>query len=92
MVRAGARLRTSGTPFLIASNIGAQRFGLPITNADEGALRAVRPRVAVWIDKLRHAGHVVFVPILEAVLFDHLVGTDRATTGRVASLHELLSI
>jgi hypothetical protein len=34
---------------------------LPITNADEDALRAARPRVAVWVDKLRRAGHVVFV-------------------------------
>jgi hypothetical protein len=34
---------------------------LPITNADEDALRAARPRVAVWVDKLRRASHVVFV-------------------------------
>src|SRR5215471_6323987 len=35
------------------------------TNADEGALRTARPRVTVWIDELRHAGHVVFVPKAE---------------------------
>jgi hypothetical protein len=29
---------------------------------NEDALRAVRPRVAEWIDKLRHGGDVVFVP------------------------------
>jgi hypothetical protein len=34
---------------------------LPMTNADEDALRAARPLVAEWIDKLRLAGHVVFV-------------------------------
>jgi hypothetical protein len=34
---------------------------LPMANADEDALRAAGPRVAVWIDRLRHAGHVVFV-------------------------------
>jgi hypothetical protein len=43
----------------MASVIGAQHLCLPMTNADEDALRAARPRVAVWIDKLRHAGHVV---------------------------------
>jgi hypothetical protein len=32
-----------------------------MTNADEDALRAARPGVATWIDKLRRAGHVVFV-------------------------------
>ena len=32
-----------------------------MTNADEDALRAARPRVAGWIDNLRHGGHVVFV-------------------------------
>lgn len=32
-----------------------------MTNADEEALRASRPRVAAWIDNLRHGGHVVFV-------------------------------
>jgi len=32
-----------------------------MTNADEDALRAAGPRVAAWIDKLRHAGHVVFI-------------------------------
>jgi hypothetical protein len=32
-----------------------------MTNSDEEALRATRPRVAEWIDKLRHSGHVVFV-------------------------------
>ena len=30
-------------------------------NADEDALRVARPNVAVWIDKLRDAGHVVYV-------------------------------
>ena len=30
-------------------------------NADEDALRVARPNVAVWIDKLRHAGHVICV-------------------------------
>jgi hypothetical protein len=30
-------------------------------NADDDALRAARPGVAVWVDKLRHAGHVVLV-------------------------------
>jgi hypothetical protein len=34
---------------------------LPMTNADENALRAARPNVGVWLDKLRRAGHVVFV-------------------------------
>jgi hypothetical protein len=28
---------------------------------DEDALRVVRPNVTVWIDKLRHAGHVICV-------------------------------
>ena len=32
-----------------------------MTNADEDALRVARPNVAVWIDKLRHAGHVICV-------------------------------
>jgi hypothetical protein len=32
-----------------------------MTNADENALRAARPNVGVWLDKLRRAGHVVFV-------------------------------
>jgi hypothetical protein len=32
-----------------------------MTNADEDALRAARPNVAAWLDKLRRAGHVVFV-------------------------------
>ena len=32
-----------------------------MTNADEDALRAARPLVAVWIDRLRLAGHVVLV-------------------------------
>ena len=40
--------------------IGVRTF-IPITNADEDALRAARPRVAAWVDKLRRAGHVVFV-------------------------------
>jgi hypothetical protein len=56
----GARSRTLGTPFLIAPVIRAQHLCLPMTNED--ALRAVRPRVAEWIDKLRHGGDVVFVP------------------------------
>jgi len=30
-------------------------------NADEDALRTARPRAAERIDKLQHAGHVVFV-------------------------------
>ena len=37
------------------------RTCLPMTNADEDALRAARPSVAAWVDKLRRAGHVVFV-------------------------------
>jgi hypothetical protein len=32
-----------------------------MTNTDEDALSTARPHVAVWIDKLRRAGHVVFV-------------------------------
>ena len=32
-----------------------------MTNADENALRVARPNVGVWLDKLRRAGHVVFV-------------------------------
>jgi hypothetical protein len=32
-----------------------------MTNADEDSLRAARPGVAAWIDKLRRADHVVFV-------------------------------
>jgi DNA-binding PadR family transcriptional regulator len=32
-----------------------------MTNADEDALRAARPNVGMWLDKLRRAGHVVFV-------------------------------
>ena len=32
-----------------------------MTNADENALRAARPNVGVWLDKLRRADHVVFV-------------------------------
>ena len=34
---------------------------LPMTNADENALRAARPNVGVWLDKLRRSGHVVLV-------------------------------
>jgi hypothetical protein len=41
--------------------VGAQHSCLPAASADEDALRAARPHVAVWVDKLRHAGHVVFV-------------------------------
>jgi hypothetical protein len=32
-----------------------------MTNADEDALRTARPNVGVWLDKLRRAGHIVFV-------------------------------
>jgi hypothetical protein len=32
-----------------------------MTHADEDALRATRANVGVWLDKLRRAGHVVFV-------------------------------
>ena len=33
----------------------------PMASSDEDTLKATRPQVAVWVDKLRHAGHVVFV-------------------------------
>ena len=32
-----------------------------MASSDEDTLKATRPQVAVWVDKLRHAGHVVFV-------------------------------
>ena len=33
----------------------------PMASSDEDTLKATRPQVAVWVDKSRHAGHVVFV-------------------------------
>ena len=52
----------SGAPFFqLVPITGAHHFCLPMTNADEDALRAARPLVAEWIDKLRLADHVVFV-------------------------------
>ena len=32
-----------------------------MTSEDELALRVARPKVGAWLDKLRLAGHVVFV-------------------------------
>lgn len=48
-------------PALGTAVIGAQYPCLPMMNADEDALSAARPRVAVWIDRLRRTGHVVCV-------------------------------
>jgi hypothetical protein len=54
---------------------GAHHFCLPMTNAAEDALRATRPHVAEWIDKLRLAGHVIFVRkyLKTAPLLDRVV-------------------
>src|SRR5215472_6552205 len=63
-----SRNRRSSVNFLGRVNVTQSRGArfailcLPMTNAEQDALRAARPRVAVWIDKLRHASHVVFVP------------------------------
>ena len=55
----GCLIRTLGASFLNCPVSGTQHLCLVMTNAD--ALRAARPRVAAWIDKLRHSGHVIFV-------------------------------
>jgi hypothetical protein len=34
---------------------------VPMTNEDERALSIARPNVGMWLDKLRRAGHVIFV-------------------------------
>jgi hypothetical protein len=44
--------------FQLVTTTGAHRFCLPMTNADKDALRAARPLVAEWIDKLRLAGRM----------------------------------
>jgi hypothetical protein len=55
-------IRTSGAPFFgLTELFRPGLFWFPMTNADEDALRAARPAVAMWIDRLRHAGHVVFL-------------------------------